>query len=186
MKFKSLFLAIPLCAALYSCDKIGSQEDKPEAGAGTYILNNGNWGDNDANIGIYDPAGKTYTASAFFAANNQKLGDLGQDVLASGDEVYIAMNGSQTIWVTDPQLKIKEQVNVEAEGSRLTPRYLALTVRYMSLITKVMWERFRALTILYASALWDRTLTALQLPAARSILQLPAECRTLRTITPYL
>lgn len=125
MKVKKLIMVLSICAALYSCDKTGGQEDGPEAGAGTYILNNGNWGDNDANIGIYDPAGKTYTASAFFAANNQKLGDLGQDVLASGDEVYIAMNGSQTIWVTDPQLKIKEQVNAEAEGSRLTPRYLA-------------------------------------------------------------
>ena len=125
MKFKSLFLAIPLCAALYSCNKIGGQEDGPEAGAGTYILNNGNWGDNDANIGIYDPGSKTYAASAFYAANNQKLGDLGQDVLVAGDEVYIAMNGSQTVWVTDLNLKIKEQVNAEVEGSRLSPRCLA-------------------------------------------------------------
>ena len=125
MKFKSLFLAIPLCAGLYACDKIGDQEDGPEAGTGTYILNNGNWGDNDANIGIYNPSSKTYTASAFFAANNQKLGDLGQDILVSADEVYIAMNGSQTIWVTDLSLKIKKQINTDVEGSRLSPRCLA-------------------------------------------------------------
>ena len=118
-------MMLPVLATMHSCDKIGGQEDGPAANAGTYILNNGNWGDNDANIGIYDPSSKIYAANAFFAANNQKLGDLGQDVLVSGDDVYIAMNGSQTIWVTDPSLKIKAQVNAEAEGSRLSPRYLA-------------------------------------------------------------
>ncbi len=125
MKIRQLFWAMPLCAVLYSCEKIGGQDDEPVATAGTYILNNGNWGDNDSNIGIYDPATKTYASSAFFAENNRKLGDLGQDILVSGEEVYIAMNGSQTIWVTDTELRIKAQVNAEAEGARLSPRYLA-------------------------------------------------------------
>ena len=124
MKMKKLFSAVMLCAALYSCDKIGNQEDGPEVYAGTYILNNGNWGDNDANIGIYDPTTKQYISNAFYAANNQRLGDLGQDVLVSGDEIYIAMNGSQTIWVTDENLKIETQINAEIEGTRLSPHYM--------------------------------------------------------------
>ena len=124
MKIKKLFSAVMLCAALYSCDKIGNQEDGPKVYAGTYILNNGNWGDNDANIGIYDPATKQYISSAFYAANNQKLGDLGQDVIVFGDEVYIAMNGSQTIWVADENLMIKKQINADIEGTRLSPRYM--------------------------------------------------------------
>ena len=122
---RKFLMMLPVLATMHSCDKIGGQEDGPVADAGTYILNNGNWGDNDANICIYKPSSKTYAASAFYAANNQKLGDLGQDVLMSDGEVYIAMNGSQTIWVTDPSLNIKEQVNASVEGSRLSPRYMA-------------------------------------------------------------
>lgn len=122
---RKFLMMLPVLATMHSCDKIGGQEDGPEASTGTYILNNGNWGDNDANIGIYDPSSKTYTAGAFFAANNQKLGDLGQDILVAGDEVYIAMNSSQTIWVTDLTLKIKKQINADVEGSRLSPRCLA-------------------------------------------------------------
>ena len=124
MKIRQLLWIIPLFATLYSCEKIGGQDDEPAATAGTYILNNGNWGDNDANIGIYDPATKTYMPDAFLATNNQKLGDLGQDILVAGEEAYIAVNGSQTIWITDSDLKIKAQVNAEADGARLSPRYL--------------------------------------------------------------
>ena len=122
---RKFLMMLPILATMHSCDKIGDQEDGPVADAGTYILNNGNWGDNDANICIYKPSSKTYAASAFYAANNQKLGDLGQDVLVSDDKVYIAMNGSQTIWVTDFSLKIKEQINAEVDDSRLSPRYMA-------------------------------------------------------------
>ena len=119
---KRLLLALTLCATLYSCDTIKDNDETAETGKGTFILNNGNWGDNDSNVGIYDPTDKTYTPSAFYGANGQNLGDLGQDVIAMGEEVYIAMNGSQTIWVTGSDLKIKKQVNAEHDGARLSPK----------------------------------------------------------------
>jgi hypothetical protein len=125
MNYRTIFWATVLCAALLSCERIENQQEQPDAEAGTYILNNGKWGDNDSNIGIYDPVTKTYTPSAFFEANNRKLGDLGQDILSAGDEVYICVNGSQTVWITDDELKIKDQIIAEAEGARLSPRYLA-------------------------------------------------------------
>ena len=124
MKINKLFLALSLTISLYSCDN-SSKDDITPAGSGTYILNNGNWGSNDSNIGVYNPSGKTFTADAFKIANGQALGDLGQDIIGLGEDIYIAVNGSQTIFVTDTDLKIKQQINADKDGTRLSPRCFA-------------------------------------------------------------
>ena len=123
MKTNRLLLTLALCAILGSCQD-QQNDDLTPAGKGTYILNNGNWGSNDSDIGIYNPATKTYSADAFQTANGQKLGDLGQDILRTGSDVYIAVNGSQTIFVTDQDLKIRQQINADMDGTRLSPRSL--------------------------------------------------------------
>ena len=124
MKINRLFLAFGLVLALYSCDN-SSKDDITPVSHGTYILNNGNWGSNDSNIGIYDPITKTLAAEAFKTANGLNLGDLGQDIIGLGENVYIAVNGSQTIFVTDTDLKIKRQINSDKDDTRLSPRYFA-------------------------------------------------------------
>lgn len=123
MKTNRLFLTLALCATLGSCQD-RQKDDLTPVSKGTYILNNGNWGDNDSNIGIYNPATKAYSADAFQTANGQKLGDLGQDILRTGGDVYIAVNGSQTVFVTDQDLKIRQQINADKYGTRLSPRSL--------------------------------------------------------------
>lgn len=124
MKINRIFLALGLSLALVSCED-SSKDDITPVTSGTYILNNGNWNSNDSNIGIYNPSDKTFTADAFQAANGQSLGDLGQDIIMLGENVYISVNGSQTIFVTDPDLKIKQQINADKDGTRLSPRYFA-------------------------------------------------------------
>ena len=122
MKFRFI-LALALCAVLLSCENRSADPDDSVA-YGTYILNNGNWGGNDANIGVYDPALKTFKADQFYAVNGQKLGDLGQDIIRVDDLVYVAVNGSQTIFVTDEDLKIVKQVNASNADAKLSPRYM--------------------------------------------------------------
>ena len=122
MEIKNLILSLTACAALISCET-SSPDTLTPASCGTLILNNGNWGGNDSSIGMYDPQTKTYVPDAFYAVNGQKLGDLGQDVIRFGQETYIAVNGSQTIFITDNDLKIKGHINAEADGARLSPKY---------------------------------------------------------------
>ena len=126
MKINRLILALGLIFAICSCDN-SSKDDITPASSGTYILNNGNWGSNDSNIGIYNPADKTFTAYSFKTANGQALGDLGQDIISLGENIYVALNGSQTIFVTDTDLKIRLQINADKDGARLSPRYFAVT-----------------------------------------------------------
>ena len=106
-----------------ACDNKISDTDT-QGGGNVLILNNGNWGGNDACITLYDINTGAVTAKAFQKTNDVNLGDLGQDVIASGDELYIAVNGSQLVFVTDKELKIKKSIIAEAEGNRLSPRYL--------------------------------------------------------------
>lgn len=123
MRFR-FFSLLVLCAALFSCEKNSAGPDG-SAAYGTYILNNGNWGGNDSNIGVYDPVSKTFSADRFYAVNGQKLGDLGQDIIRVEDKVYVAVNGSQTIFVTDGNLKIIRQVDASDAGAKLSPRCFA-------------------------------------------------------------
>ena len=68
MKIYRFLLLLGVCAALCACDT-ASNDEITQASPGTYILNNGNWGDNDSNIGIYNPSDKTFIADAFKTAN---------------------------------------------------------------------------------------------------------------------
>lgn len=120
----SRLLAVALIGAIVpGCDR--TEDNDAVYGTGsTFVLNNGKWGDNNANIGIYDPQTRTFVPDAFLSQNGLMLGDLAQDIMRVEDEVYIAVNGSRTVFVTDNSLKIKRQLNAESGGNRLSPRYM--------------------------------------------------------------
>lgn len=118
---KKAFLLILAAFAVLSC----KQEIDPEIpeSTGVYVLNNGSWGLNDSSAGIYDTKTKVLSANVFSAVNGQALGDLAQDIFVDGEYVYIAVNGSKIIFVTDRNLKILRTITVSANGSSLSPRY---------------------------------------------------------------
>lgn len=111
-------------AILSSCEPMGDDGGDMSATVGTFILNNGTWGGNDSEICVFNPLDGSCVPDAFSGANGQKLGELAQDILRLNDEVYIAVSGSQTIFVTDTKLKINTRINAEHDGARLSPRVL--------------------------------------------------------------
>lgn len=118
-----------LIAALAALTLASCQNSKPytpEVGIrGALVLNNGNWGSNDASIAVYNPDDKSVAPGQFLAANGQQLGDLGQDILVLGNEMYISMNGSKVVFVTDMDLKLKKTIEVAFQDGKMAPRYLA-------------------------------------------------------------
>lgn len=117
-------------AALASCGKHNPEPQpqpvKPEL-HGLLIMNNGNWGSNDSGIVLYDTADKSVSEDVFISANSIHLGDLGQDIAMLGDDIFIAVNGSKIIFVTDRSLKIKTKVIAKDDkGNQLSPRCLAI------------------------------------------------------------
>lgn len=121
--FKLLFAALA-ALSLAACRPDAPVNPKAPV-KGVLVLNNGNWGSNDASIVVYNPDDKTVAPGQFLAANGQMLGDLGQDILVLGDEIYIAMNGSRVVFVTDMELRLKKTVEVGFEGGKMAPRCLA-------------------------------------------------------------
>lgn len=119
---KILLTIIAAASILTACDRSTEIPEVPSTG-NVLVLNNGNWGSNDASITLYDTETGEIKANAFQKANGQNLGDLGQDMICLGEQVYIAVNGSQTIFVTGADLKIRQQINTEKNGTRLSPRY---------------------------------------------------------------
>lgn len=91
------------------------------------ILNNGNFNSNDANILGYNIETEACVPTFFAATNSRNLGDLGQDIVATENgDFYIAVNGSQVVFVTDHNLKIKAEIVATEGGAKLSPRYFCV------------------------------------------------------------
>lgn len=139
MEMMKRFLGIALIAitgiVAASCN--GHHEGEEILNTGAYVLNNGAWGENNATISRYDPTTKVVSPRAFQTANGAGLGDLGQDIITLGKKMFIAVNGSKTIFVTDRDLTILSTITATADGNQLSPRYLCSGgEKSMSPITK--------------------------------------------------
>ncbi|MBT3268171.1 YncE family protein [Candidatus Poribacteria bacterium] len=96
--FAALVLGVVACGG----DEDGLSDDGPEStGGGVYILNEGGFGQGNASLSFYDAATGALTESVFTAANGRPLGDTANDILRSGDQLWIVVNNSQTIEVVD-------------------------------------------------------------------------------------
>lgn len=89
------------------------------------VLNTGNWNSNDAEISTYNLETKSVEGGLFRKANNIQLGDLGQDFMVVGDEIYITVNGSKLVFVTDMDLKVKKSIEIPFGEGKMSPRYMA-------------------------------------------------------------
>lgn len=120
---KFLSVAAVAVALFASCDK--SEPDRVPSGT-IYIMNEGSYGNNNAEITAYDLNTGAGTAEAFSAVNGRKLGDTANDMLEHDGEIYIAVNTSQVIFVTDRKLAVRRMLEPALpDGTRLSPRYFA-------------------------------------------------------------
>lgn len=101
MKTK-LLLILMLSAILYSCEGNGSEENTlPTTTTGVYVLNSGSMGHNNSVLTFYEPETKQVSASVFQTANGIKLGDTANDMIIYGSKMYIAVNISNIVFITD-------------------------------------------------------------------------------------
>ena len=91
---------------MFSCGENGDGNDDvtPNSSSSVgrvYILNEGVWGGNDAELSRYSPEEKTITNDYFSNKNGRGLGDVGNDIEVYGSKVYVVMNTSNTLEVID-------------------------------------------------------------------------------------
>ena len=85
----------------------------------TYILNQGLWGNNNANISSYYEMEGTpnVMANYYQTINGKNMGDLGNAMIAEDDNIYVVLNGSK--YVARLDMSTKEQARYtfpEGEG----------------------------------------------------------------------
>jgi hypothetical protein len=106
-------------AHLSITDLIPGIDPEPVKENGIYVLNSGTQGGNNATLDYFSFELGIHSTDIFEKANNRKLGSLANDMIIYGSKIYIAVDNSKTIEVTD--LKAKSLKTIKTEGN---PRYL--------------------------------------------------------------
>ncbi|MBR6001763.1 MAG: YncE family protein [Bacteroidales bacterium] len=96
-----------------------------------FILSEGSVGKNEASLDFFIPAEGLYVRSAFSQVNPSiSLGDTANDIIAVGDEIWIALNGSDIIEVIDTATLVhKAAITVPS------PRYMATDGKFVYVTT---------------------------------------------------
>ena len=121
---KKTFLLLAACMLLLTvgCEKDPQNNNQTNDGTYAYVLNEGAWGGNDAEISRLNIKDGTIEANWFSAANGRGLGDLAQDLVHYGNKLYATVHTSNTVEVIDPATgKSLKQIDVGNRG----PRYMA-------------------------------------------------------------
>ena len=140
MRSKIKLIAIVALALLAGCSKVGNEDGNEAKDGGYIVLNNGNKNVNNANISVFNIDNKELIQNYFYQANGKHLGDLGQDILVAGDEIYISVSNSRRIFVTDSQLRIKKEITFGMDGNEaFQPRYLC---SYQGMIYVTYYEGY--------------------------------------------
>ena len=94
----------------------------PSESNSAYLLNEGSWGGNDAEICLINRSNTDIIPDWFTRNNGRGLGDLGQDLVHYGSNLYATVHTSNTIEVINPVTgKSIKQINMGSRG----PRYIA-------------------------------------------------------------
>jgi len=99
-ELKKRFFLLPLAVSFIACENDKPAPDpepfEPMSG-GVFILNQGNWGLNNAGISFYD----FETEEFYYDITNKSLGDIGQDMIAYGKKLYVSVSESGRISIFD-------------------------------------------------------------------------------------
>lgn len=131
--YKSLFCLL-FALTLFSCsdDETKYETWTPPTVEAYFILNSGNQGSDNASLAGYDPTTNKSNPTVFSSINNGlKLGDTGQDLLVTDNNIYVSVYGSAVIYVLDKQAKIQKTIKSEKEGVSQKPRSFAQDANYV-------------------------------------------------------
>ncbi|MDR3141348.1 MAG: hypothetical protein LBU37_06460 [Tannerellaceae bacterium] len=90
---------------------------------GFYILNSGNWNENNASLSYYDYTTGVLTADVYKTANGKGLGDGAEQMLIYGSRMYVTVSGSNRLAVLDRDAK--EIKSIAPAGEPVNPRCMA-------------------------------------------------------------
>ena len=122
-KINLFFIAIVFIVIANSCKKDNNVVTAPpKVTTGVYSLNQGNYGYNNTTLTYYDFSTGLPTTDFYKDANGFGLGDTGSDFIIYGGKMYIVMNASGNVAVTDAlSAKFIDTVSFTIGGVNLEP-----------------------------------------------------------------
>ncbi|NDW18041.1 hypothetical protein D0T53_03805 [Dysgonomonas sp. 216] len=131
--FKSAILSL-LAFTFVSCSDDNDNDDngpwKPSEGL--YILNEGSYNGNNANLAFYNLTTQELNKEPFETMNDGLfLGSTAQHLLVQNDTMYIAVYQSAYIFVTDKYGKVIKKIESTRDGQPQQPREFAAHGKYV-------------------------------------------------------
>ena len=122
-KIRFSFIAIALIAVAASCKKTDAVTSSvPPITNGVFVLNQGIYGQNNTTFTYYDFGTAVATTDYYVGVNKIKLGDAGSDFIVYGGKVYIVMNSSGNVSVSNAFTdKFIDTVNFKISGINKQP-----------------------------------------------------------------
>ena len=140
MKLRSLFLAVlsglAITAGFTSCSddddwdwsKEGSKVEMSENRA--FIINEGSMNKNNATMTYFDwTTDQTYKNDLFITQNGTLMGDVAQDIIVDGKNMYVIMSGSKCIYKMNTVGVAETRMSIPNELS--DPRYGVIDGNYL-------------------------------------------------------
>lgn len=121
-KLNYIFITLAFASLLASCRKDKTPAPTPDTPtaerAGIYILNQGGFQKSNSSLSYYNYGTKVLTADIFSSVNTTQLGDVGNDLGIYGSKMYIVVNNSNVIFVTNKKtVKTIKQITLNQPRS---------------------------------------------------------------------
>ena len=118
---------------LPSCDNDPLDIVGPDISAsnGVFIINEGNFNQDNATLSYYDYSSEKLFNQVFFAANEVPLGDVAQSMTIYNNKAYIVLNNSGKIYIIDPA----EMMYIDKISGLTAPRYIQFVDERKAYIT---------------------------------------------------
>lgn len=124
---KYLFMAVAAMFCFSGCSDNDDPDpviDPVDSTKGVFVVNAGVMGTSSGTLSYLNLEDNVILNNAFFEVNGQYIGDTFNDGIVFGDNIYLAVNGSNVIQVLDCNtLKLKKTITLDNEKSG--PRRLA-------------------------------------------------------------
>jgi YVTN family beta-propeller protein len=141
IKLNYILIALAFATSLASCrkDKTNPAPETPTAErAGIYILNQGGFLKSNSTLTYYDYTSKTLTADIFSVANTTTLGDVGNDLGIYGSKMYIVVNNSNLIYITNSKTsKVIKQITLTQPRSVVFYKANAFVTSYNGTVSVI-------------------------------------------------
>jgi hypothetical protein len=128
MKKQVLFFGL-ICATILSACKEDDPVQNPtipQSDQALYVLNEGNFNQNNSTLGLFSISSNSYQDDFFDQKNQRGLGSIGNDMAKYGGKLYVVVNVSGTVEILDKNTGVVvQQLQITNGGANREPRNIA-------------------------------------------------------------